>query len=60
MDPITLYKLLQDFLKKEEYDLILNNWQMTFQVSEYKRKNFLDLIDDDNLIIKPIYMKGSL
>jgi len=33
---------------------------MTFQVSEYKRKNFLDLIDDDNLIIKPIYMKGSL
>ena len=60
MNLITPCKLSWDFSKKEECDLILCNYQITFQVSEYKRKNFLNLIDDDNLIIRPTYMKSSL
>ena len=32
---------------------------MTFQVSEYKGRNFLDLNNDDNQFICPIYSKGS-
>jgi len=31
---------------------------MTFQVSDLKRKHFLDLLDSDNNIIKPSYIKG--
>jgi len=30
---------------------------MTFQVSDYKEKNFLDLNDDENLPIRPTYSK---
>ena len=33
---------------------------MTFQVSEYKRKNFLDLNNDDNQPICPMYSKSSI
>ena len=33
---------------------------MTFQVSDYKRKNFLNLNDDNNLLIRPTYLKGSI
>ena len=47
------------FSKKEEYDLILQNWQITFQVLDYKENNFLNLIDDNNLPTKPTDMKGS-
>ena len=32
---------------------------MTFQASDYKGNNFLDLIDDNNLPTKPTYMKGG-
>ena len=33
---------------------------MTFQVSDYNKKNFLDLVNDNNLPIIPTYIKGSL
>ena len=35
-------------------------WQMYFQASDYKKKHFLDLYDDDNQPIHSIYSKGSM
>ena len=32
---------------------------MTFQASDYKENNFLDLINDNNLPTKPTYIKDS-
>ena len=32
---------------------------MTFQALDFKGKQFLDLLDDDNNIIKPSYTKGG-
>jgi len=48
-----------EFSKKEECNLLLKNWQMTFQALDYKGKNFLDLNDDDNLPTRPTYSKGG-
>jgi len=31
---------------------------MTFQTSDQKGKNFLDLVDSNNKILEPIYSKG--
>ena len=33
---------------------------MTFQASNHKGNQFLDLLDDDNNIIEPSYVKGGL
>ena len=33
---------------------------MTFQALDYKRKNFLNLNDDNNLLIRPTYLKDSI
>jgi len=41
INPIFLCKSSWDFSKKEEYNIILKNWQITFQTSDYKRKNLL-------------------
>ena len=46
-----------DFSKKEECDSIIQNWQMTFQASDYKGNHFL--FDDNYLPIKPTYTKGG-
>ena len=32
---------------------------MTFQASNFKGNQFLDLLDDDNNIIEPSYIKGG-
>jgi len=48
-----------DFSKKNKWNDILNVWKMTFQASDLKGKLFLDLLDDDNNIIKPFYTKGG-
>jgi len=48
-----------EFSKKSECDDILNVWKMTFQASDLKEKQFLDLLDDKNNIIKPSYSKGG-
>lgn len=45
-----------DFSKKKECDSIIQNWQMIFQSSDYKGNNFLDLLDDNYLPIKPTYI----
>ena len=40
-------KISWDFCKKSKSDDIINQWKMTFQASEGKGKQFLDLLDDD-------------
>ena len=32
---------------------------MTFQVSDMKSKHFLDLVNNDNNILEPVYSKGG-
>ena len=59
--PLPLYpcKNLWDFSKKCESNNILNVWKMIFQASNLKGNQFLDLVDDDNNIIEPTYIKGG-
>jgi len=49
-----------DFSKKSESDDILKVWKMTFQASDLKGNQFLDLLDDNNNFIEPAYVKGGL
>ena len=60
-NPILLFpsKTSWDFSKKSECNNILNVWKMTFQASDLKGKQFLDLLDDNNNIIEPSYAKGG-
>ena len=57
--PLPLYscKNSWDFSKKCKSNNILNVWKMMFQASDLKGNQFLDLVDDDNNIIKPTYVK---
>ena len=52
-------KLSWDYCKKKDCDDSLNLWKMTFQASDGKGRNFLDLLDDDFNPIEPHYAKGS-
>ena len=52
-------KISWDYCKKSDSDDIINQWKMTFQVSEGKGKQFLDLLDDDLNAIEPSYTKGG-
>ena len=56
---ISLSKTLWDFSKKEECYSIIRNWQMTFQASNLRGKQFLNLLDDDLHSIKLSYKKGG-
>jgi len=58
--PLYLCKNSWEFSKKSESNDILNAWKMTFQASNLKKNQFLDLLDDNNNIIKPSYAKGGL
>ena len=40
-------------------DNIISQWKMTFQASDGKGKNFLDLVGDDYEDIEPSYIKGG-
>jgi len=42
---------------KSDSNNIINQWKMTFQASDGKGRNFLDLIDDNYEIIEPFYIK---
>jgi len=53
-------KMLWDYSKKLECNDISNIWKMMFQASDGKRKQFLDLLDDNSNTIKPSYVKGGL
>ena len=46
LKPIFLCKLSWEFSMKNECDSIIWNWQMTFQVSDFKENHFLDLLND--------------
>ena len=48
-----------EFSKKSKSNDIVNIWKMTFQASNLKGNQFLDLLDDDNNIIEPSYVKGG-
>jgi len=52
-------KLSWDYCKKIDCDDSLNLWKMTFQASDGKGRNFLDLLDDDFNPIEPHYKKGG-
>jgi len=49
-----------EFSKKYKSNNILNVWKMTFQALNLKESQFLDLVDNDNNPIKPIYTKDGL
>ena len=57
--PLLSYKQLWDCSKKLECNDIVNRWKMIFQASDIKGKHFLDLVDNDDNIIEPSYIKGS-
>ena len=59
IDPIFLSKTSWEFSRKEECDTIVKQWQMYFQASEYKGRNFLELNDNDHQPICPTYSKGG-
>jgi len=61
-NPTPLYpcKMSWDFSKKSESNDILKVWKMMFQASDLKGNQFLDLLDNDNNIIEPSYVKGGL
>ena len=53
-------KISWEFCKKSDSDELIKLWKMSFQASEGKGKNFLDLLDDDLNVVKPSYAKGGL
>ena len=52
-------KISWEFCKKSDSDELIKLWKMTFQTSEGKGKNFLDLLDNDLNVVKPSYAKGG-
>jgi len=61
-NPALLYpcKTSWDFSKKSKSNDILKVWKMTFQASDLKGNQFLDLLNNNNDIIEPSYVKGGL
>jgi len=53
-------KTLWDLSRKEECDSIVKKWQMYFQASKYKGKNFLDLNNDNGCPIYSSYSKSRV
>ena len=53
-------KISWDFCKKSDSNDTIKQWKMTFQASEGKGKQFLDLLDDDLNAIELSYTKGGL
>ena len=52
-------KISWEFCKKSDSDEIIKLWKMTFQASEGKGKNFLELLNDDLNVVEPSYAKGG-
>jgi len=48
-----------DYYKKVDCDDIINTWKMTFQASDGKGRQFLDLVDSSFNAIEPSYTKGG-
>ena len=60
LTPLFPNKNSWDFSKKSECNNIISNWKMTFQASDLKGNNFLDLADSDNKILESMYSKGGI
>ena len=58
--PSYLSKISWDYCKKIDSDDIINLWKITFQASDGKGNNFLNLLDDDYNPIVLSYIKGGL
>ena len=58
--PVYPCKTSWDYSKKTKCDDILNIWKITFQASDGKENQFLNLLDDNSCIIKPSYIKEGL
>ena len=52
-------KISWDYCKKINSDKSINLWKMTFQASDGKGNNFLDLLDNNYNPIEPSYIKGG-
>jgi len=57
--PVYPCKISWDYSKKMECDNILNIWKMTFQASNGKENQFLNLLDDNSFVIELSYIKGG-
>ena len=55
INPIFPSKSSWEVDRKKECDSIIHKWQMMFQASEFKGRNFLELNDDDHNPIHPTY-----
>jgi len=53
-------KISWEFCKKSDSNEPIKLWKMTFQASDEKGKNFLELLDDDLNVVEPFYIKGGL
>ena len=53
-------QVLMGVWQKEKCDETLNNWKMTFQVSDARGRQFSEFLDDDLHPIEPSYSKGGL
>jgi len=52
-------KSFWDFCRKTKCDSILSQWKMLFQASDFKGRNFLDLLNDNLNPIEPSSIKGG-
>ena len=59
LTPSFLYKTSWDYCRKLDCDDIIKQWRMTFQASDRKGKQFLDLLDNDFNTIKLAYTKDG-
>ena len=57
---ILLCKLSWDFSKKSECNDLIKKSKITFQASDMKGKQFPDLIDGNDNLLEPLYIKGGL
>ena len=55
--PLFPCKISWDLNKKSKSDTILKVWKITFQASNLKGNQILDLLNDKNNIIEPSYIK---
>jgi len=57
--PILPSQISWDYCKMINSNNIISQWKMTFQASDGKGKNFLDLVGDNYEDIEPSYIKGG-
>ena len=60
LTPIYPSKLSWDFSRKLECNDLANRWKIMFQALDLKDNQFLDLINSDNKLLEPSYIKGGL